>query len=115
MKKNWAALIFMLCLAYAGQAQSTLDTEAISEQEKTTSKIKVFPNPATNVINVLGVQNSQRAEITVSDLYGNVVLKHLWEVRNNALNIPIASLEAGIYMITVRSEEQDIKTKFYKQ
>ena len=84
-------------------------------QETVTQKINVFPNPATTVINVLGLQNSSRAEISVSDLYGNVVLNHRWKIHNNALNIPIATLEPGLYMISVRSREQDVKIKFYKQ
>ncbi len=84
-------------------------------QEITVQKVKVFPNPAINVVNVLGLQNSNRAEIIVSDLYGNAILHHKWEIKNNALNIPISNLESGIYMISIRSQEQTVKTKFYKK
>ncbi len=42
-------------------------------------KIKIFPNPATNAINILGLQNSSRAEILISNIYGSVVLKHSWQ------------------------------------
>jgi len=89
-------------------AQSGNGTETIL-------KVKVFPNPATNVVNILGLQNSSRADISVSDTYGNAVLQHRWEIKNNALNIPIASLDPGIYIVTIRSEEQQVQTKFYKQ
>ena len=78
-------------------------------------EVKVFPNPATNVINVLGLKNDKNAVITVRDSYGNQVIFHKWEIKRNALNIPVFNLEKGLYMITIQSEHQNIKTKFYKQ
>lgn len=78
-------------------------------------KVKVFPNPATNVVNILGLQNSDRAAISITDAYGNAVLEHRWEIKNNALNIPVTSLNSGIYIVTIRSAEQQVQTKFYKQ
>lgn len=91
-------------------AQSNNATEL-----NTTEKIKVFPNPATNIINVLGIQNAGSAIIKVSDVYGNTVLEHHWAIKNNAVNIPIANLEKGIYLITIRANGKTIQTKFYKQ
>jgi hypothetical protein len=100
-------LIFSISHAVLGQ-------EVVKKQENV-EKIKVFPNPATTVVSVLGLHNSIRAEILISDVYGNVVQRYQWEIRNNAINIPVAALEQGVYMITVNSPEQLFKTKFYKQ
>ena len=77
--------------------------------------VKVFPNPATNVINVLGLKNDKNAVITVRDSYGNQVIFHQWDIKRNSLNVPVFNLEKGLYMITIQSEHQNIKTKFYKQ
>ena len=77
--------------------------------------VKVFPNPATNVINVLGLKNDKNAVITVRDSYGNQVIFHQWDIKRNSLNIPVFNLEKGLYMITIQSEHQNIKTKLYKQ
>lgn len=115
MKKLFATIAITLTL-YTSQAQSNTSIESVSDKEQiATPKVKVFPNPATNVINVLGLLNSTRAQITISDMYGKMILTHEWEIRNNALNIPISNLETGIYMIVIKSEEQEVKTKFYKQ
>lgn len=115
MKKLFlTAALAMVVFIVQGQSDAT--RESYSEKERVASpKVKVFPNPATNVVNVLGVHNSSAAKIIISDMYGTVVLTHEWEIRNNALNIPIAKLEAGIYMISIRSKEQTVRTKFYKQ
>lgn len=96
-------------------AQAENGNTVKTEQEITTQKVKVFPNPATNVVNVLGLRNSSRADIIVSDTYGNIVLNHQWEIKNQALNLPISNLDSGIYMISIRSENQHVKTKFYKK
>ncbi|WP_197496120.1 T9SS type A sorting domain-containing protein [Maribacter hydrothermalis] len=79
------------------------------------NKIKVFPNPAINVINVLGLKNDTNAAITIIDSYGTQVIYHQWDIKRNALNIPVFNLEKGLYLITIQSEHQNVKAKFYKQ
>ena len=98
-----------LCVQGIG-AQTTGD-----EQGAQIQKVKVFPNPATNVVNVLGLLNTAKARISISDLHGNIFLEHYWEIRNHAVNIPISDLNPGIYMIGIQSKEQTVRTKFYKQ
>ena len=109
MKRVFALFIFAFVISTSASAQM----ETIEKPQA--SKVKVFPNPATNVVNILGLQNSDRAAIVISDSYGNTVLEHRWAIRNNALNIPVTSLNSGIYIITIRSQEQQVQTKFYKQ
>tara|TARA_R110001606_G_scaffold388916_1_gene554577 strand:- start:3139 stop:3438 length:300 start_codon:yes stop_codon:yes gene_type:complete len=77
--------------------------------------IKVFPNPATNVINVLGLKNDSNAAISIRDSYGTQIIYHQWDIKRNALNIPVFNLEKGLYMISIQSENQNVKAKFYKQ
>ncbi|MGB3142537.1 MAG: T9SS type A sorting domain-containing protein [Maribacter sp.] len=79
------------------------------------NEIKIFPNPATTVLNVLGLKNDNHASILISDRYGNAVINHQWDIKNHSLNIPVFKLEKGIYVITIQSEHQTVQTKFYKQ
>lgn len=109
MKHFLVLFVFAFMLSFSANAQSE-EVEIIIAQ-----KVKVFPNPATNVVNVLGLKNSNRAAISISDTYGNVVLEHHWQIKNRALNIPISSLTSGLYIITIRSDEQKVQTKFYKK
>lgn len=106
--------IFVLGLQCA-IAQSSDPSETTTTDKTKTQKVKVFPNPATNVVNILGLQNSNRAAILITDAYGNAMLEYHWEIKNNALNIPVTSLNSGIYIVTIRSVEQQVQTKFYKQ
>lgn len=104
-------VLFMGLQASIAQSDSPMD----SSIETKPLQVKVFPNPATNVVNILGLLNSQRAAIQIMDTYGNTVLQHQWAIKNNALNIPISSLEPGIYIVSVQSEEQQVQTKFLKR
>lgn len=109
MKRFFILFFLAFSFSFAANAQDDVIEITIAK------KVKVFPNPATNVVNILGLKNSSRAEISISDTYGNTVLEHRWAIKNNALNIPITSLNSGIYIITIRSQEQQVQTKFYKQ
>ncbi len=83
--------------------------------QKETEKVKVFPNPATYVVNVLGLKNSSNSNINITDVYGNTVASHQWEIKNNSVNLPVSALDPGMYVITIRSSEQNIRVKFLKK
>ena len=87
----------------------------ISVETKNPIKIKVFPNPATNVINILGLHNSPNASIIITDISGTQVISHQWVIKHNALNIPVFNLEKGVYLITIQTEHQKIQRKFFKE
>lgn len=112
MKKT--IVLITLLFSFVGSAQSNADQPTLQETQ-ISKKVKVFPNPATSVVNILGLQNSAKATIVISDVNGNVVLQHQWAIRRKALNIPISDLNPGIYVVSIRSEEQQVYTKFYKQ
>ncbi len=115
MKEAISILCLVVLLCSNAHAQEYNENRNLQSETSTIQKIKVFPNPATNVVNILGLINSDKADILISDVYGNVMLKHQWRIKNNALNIPIVTLNTGIYIVTIRSQEQNIQTKFYKK
>lgn len=117
MKKLFCFIV-LLSAGIIGNAQSDtseVEAAATAQPAATKAKVKVFPNPATNVVNVLGLENTSKADIAILDIYGNTVLARQWAVRRNALNIPVASLEPGAYIIRIDSEKNQVRTKFYKQ
>lgn len=114
MKKLSILLCLVLCsFCVHSQTNGTINTS--QKEVNIKQKIKVFPNPATNVVNVLGLLNSNRANIAITDTYGNMVLQHHWAIKDKAVSIPIAQLNQGIYIITIVSKEQKVQTKFYKK
>ncbi len=106
-------ILFFVCNSQAqdGTERSIGHNTTVSSEKK----VKVFPNPASNVVNLLGLKNTAKADISIMDIYGNTVLSHSWEIRRNAISIPVSSLDSGVYIITIHSNEQKVHTKFYKQ
>lgn len=114
--KSFFSLIILTFLAFSVHAQTISETEITAKERPITEmKVKVFPNPATSVVNVLGLKNTSKANISIMDIYGNIVLSHQWEIRRNAVNIPISTLTSGAYIITIQSKVQLVRTKFYKK
>ncbi len=96
-------------------AQNVGPNSASIAQETEKLKIKVFPNPASHTVNVLGLANSDKATIRLTEMSGNTVQEYRWAIQNNAVSLPIADLDPGIYMILIRSGSQEISVKFFKQ
>jgi len=114
--KTLATLFTILLYICNSHAQEVIE-ESVAHETTATSikKVKVFPNPASNVVNLLGLKNTAKATISILDIYGNTVGSHQWEIRRNAISVPISSLDSGAYIITVHSNEQKVRLKFYKQ
>ena len=105
-----------LLIVFAGLQLHGQEQDATAAGKELASKsIKLFPNPATSVLNVIGLSNTEHAHIMVTDGYGNLVLEHQWGIRNNALSLPVAHLQEGVHMITIRSEKETAQLKFHKQ
>ncbi len=116
MRKYKLLLLLLLCSLHFVFTQNTRVVENSFETATTVhQKIKIFPNPAKNVVNILNLKNSPKATIKISDLSGNVLINHQWAIRKNALSIPIPNLNAGIYLIRIESENQQVQKKFLKQ
>ena len=111
--KNVILFVIFITAIHVGFSQSY--KQEISVETKNTIKIKVFPNPATNVINVLGLHNSPNASIIITDMYGTQVISHHWVIQHNALNIPVFNLGKGVYLLTIQTEHQNIQRKFFKE
>ncbi len=117
MYRKWFFIVLLLNGILLGSAQ-VLERDVSNKPGITNvayEKIKVFPNPADHVVNVIGIKNCEKATITVSDAYGNIVGQYSWAIKNQALNLPVNNLEPGLYSITIRSESQNTSVKFYKR
>ena len=72
------------------------NTAEIGEM-KTNNQFVVYPNPATNMINVFVKQNTKGLNLQLTNLQGKIVLKTSLNQGNNQINIE--SLAKGIYFI----------------
>lgn len=79
--------------------------------------LKVFPNPAVNTIqvNVDGLQTSnQKANMTIYTLSGIVVKSWAINLSDKTVEANVTSLKAGMYVITITTNNFKISKKFIK-
>ncbi|MCK5774533.1 MAG: T9SS type A sorting domain-containing protein [Bacteroidales bacterium] len=74
-------------------------------EELTKTEVKMFPNPAQDMIFIDGALSIEGYWIT--DISGNVVIQ---ESNNNSLNVDVSSLKKGYYMITVCVDDDHVNT-----
>lgn len=73
--------------------------------------VKLYPNPATNTLNVL-VDESQVKTIAVTDMTGKIVMQQ--SVIGSLNVLQVASLSSGMYLLQISNGQQVASQKFYK-
>jgi len=81
---------------------------ALSMNELVAQTTEIYPNPANNVLNIISYTVGIE-KINIYNLNGQLVLNK--EVNNNQKTINISSLESGIYIVDILSENTSVKRK----
>lgn len=89
---------------------SNCSTKSAIENQLSDNEISVYPNPASKNITVVGVNELQKVNISVYNLYG----QNLTNIQN-PLNIDISSLSNGVYFIKVEQNNKTHLMKFLKK
>jgi hypothetical protein len=86
-------------------------TLAISENEAL-GKVEVFPNPASNVLNIKG--NASFKQYSITDIKGNLIHQNSIS-KQEQLQIDITELPSGFYIISfINKQGYIIREKFVK-
>ncbi len=89
---------------------------AINEKPNLVDIIKLYPNPATNKINIkLNPTCNKNVSIEIYEVYGRLVYKKLNSNINNEFNIDISKLQAGFYLMAININGKVITKKFIKK
>ena len=84
---------------------------AIAIYELDNIDFKVFPNPATNKLNV-SFENNGMTEASIFDMYGRMLLYNVFE--GSEISIDITSLPSNIYILSMKRDSQTKTIKFVK-
>ena len=79
-----------------------------SVDEKINNSTKIYPNPANNFLNIVSLKTGI-SSVEIYNLNGQLVLNK--EVNNNQKTLNISSLESGIYIVDILSENTSVKRK----
>ncbi len=76
--------------------------------------MRVYPNPATDNLNLNFGSELERAVITIQDLQGRSVMTR--SVANTAMeSLNVSSLNAGIYFVKVVVKNEVLNSRFIKR
>ena len=77
--------------------------------------LSVYPNPATELLNIEVKNNARIKEVKIFDMAGKQLLKVQVPVQNNShITIPVNELPYGVYMMLIQTEETLFQHKFIK-
>jgi hypothetical protein len=72
--------------------------------------IKVYPNPATNQLNVTFANPVKRTRLKVTDMSGRIIIESF--VEENVTTIPLTDFENGMYLLQVQDDLQQSIIRF---
>jgi hypothetical protein len=91
----------------------------VDEINKSTSTVKVTPNPAQNFINIeiVNKQQGYSATLTLSDVTGKVITTKNIALHsgNHIESLDISNLSNGYYMLNVKTKDKSVFSKIVKQ
>lgn len=85
----------------------------LNTEEFLNSSISVYPNPATNLINVSAGNNISVDSVSIVDLNGRVV-KNVNYDNISQLQLNISDLSSGMYLMNINSQEGVLTKKIVK-
>ncbi len=103
MKKLY--FVLLLCFAVASYGQEGAPNPIAPK--KTQANFKLYPNPAYNNVVYITTQKNKVKDITVYDVFGEVVLRD--RIKNNSLDI--SRLVPGVYVLQVTENEHTMNRK----
>ena len=87
--------------------------EVLSTKEFSATKLLVYPNPSTDIINISNTLNAVVNTVEITDLNGRTVKTQ--NVNNTEAQISISDLSAGVYMLKVSTDQGTATKKIVKQ
>lgn len=89
---------------------SNCSTTLSIDNQISNDKFSIYPNPASNNITILGVDELQKVTISILDLNGQILSN-----TQNPTNIDISPLSNGVYFIKIEQNNQPYLMKFIKK
>lgn len=97
MEKN---KIIKFCYAHAFTKEFACSSEYVSINDNNNSKINMYPNPSSDLINIDNFPDNEFFEIY--DVYGSKIDNIPFQVNNNGLVLDIKNLTSGVYYLRTK-------------
>ena len=104
------------CPADVANLTVTLNDDCLGiEDNATEASLEVYPNPASDVLTIANLNLVENALVTVYDTQGKTVFTNTVSSGTSNYTIDMTSLEAGVYVVELTSENTLEKVRVIKQ
>ncbi|KAA5537614.1 T9SS type A sorting domain-containing protein [Paenimyroides baculatum] len=102
-------------LTFKGNYIAYFTTESVTNKEFNQQTFNVYPNPATDILNIQSKENlPENTSFTIYDLSGKIVLNHS-AVHSNLNQMNISNLSSGAYILQINNPNINQSFKFIKK
>ena len=106
--KGWISGTDGLVVRYDG-------TVGISGPERNAVHVRIFPNPARDVIQLENIEGaSGTCEILIYNIEGQIVLQQVPAVTSGMITLDVSSLAPGTYLLKLKGAPELLGSKFMK-
>ncbi len=92
----------------------TLPSYILSTNEQLSAKFNLYPNPATNVVNITNNENMAVQQVTVYDIAGKLITTQNFNEQAE-IQLNVKSLVSGTYMLHLQTNEGTAVKKLVKK
>ncbi|WP_407556153.1 choice-of-anchor J domain-containing protein [Winogradskyella sp. 4-2091] len=94
--------------------QSTVAQALSIEEVSGIDSIKLYPNPASDKINIAFSDGNGNYNVTITDMLGRTVIKNNYEglYGNQNIELPVSQLDAGHYIMNINNGSASYSAKF---
>ncbi len=92
----------------------TLPSYILSTNEHLAAKFNLYPNPATNVVNITNSENMQVQQVTVYDIAGKQLSTQTYNDETQ-IQLNVENLASGTYMLHLQTNEGTAVKKLIKK
>lgn len=87
---------------------------ALSTNEKLAAKFNMYPNPATNVVNITNAENMQVSQVAIYDMSGKQLNTQTYN-NETEIQLNVENLASGTYMLHIQTTEGTAVKKLVKK
>jgi hypothetical protein len=93
----------------------TVSIKEINENPEKSFNVKIYPNPAKDILFIENTGNLSSYEFKIYNSVGQIIFRRKSELKNSIEPVNISNLPSGIYILEVVSDGNRIIKKFIKE
>ena len=97
---------------YTNRFSLVFEERVLNVDDNTITEVGLYPNPATDIVNLTVPNGAIIEEVTVFDIRGRAVVKHQFTAGDYSFNV--SSLETAVYLLQIKTDQGVFNARLIK-